>query len=74
MGISIAVLGAGSWGTTLAILLAEKGHNVFLWAHRKEFANELNLTHENKRYLPGIIIPERCKSRPIFIERPMQKW
>ncbi len=58
MGISIAVLGAGSWGTTLAILLAEKGHKVFLWAHRKEFADELNRLHENKRYLSGITIPE----------------
>ncbi len=58
MSISIAVLGAGSWGSTLAILLAEKGHQVFLWAHRKEFADELNATHENKRYLSGVRIPD----------------
>lgn len=58
MGYDIAVLGAGSWGTTLAILLAEKGHRVFLWAHRKEFAEELLRTRENRRYLAGISIPE----------------
>lgn len=58
MSTSIAVLGAGSWGTTLAILLAEKGHQVFLWAHRKEFADDLNASRENKRYLSGVRLPD----------------
>jgi glycerol-3-phosphate dehydrogenase (NAD(P)+) len=53
----ISVIGAGSWGTTLAILLAEKGFNIKLWARREELANEIESKRENKQYLPGIKIP-----------------
>jgi glycerol-3-phosphate dehydrogenase (NAD(P)+) len=56
--MKITVLGAGSWGTTLAILLANKGHEVRLWAHRPEFARALEADRENKRYLKGILFPE----------------
>ena len=55
--MKIAVIGAGSWGTTLAILLAEKGHDVKLWARREELANSIGSLKENKQYLPGIKIP-----------------
>lgn len=54
----IFVIGAGSWGTTLAALLGGKGYNVHLWARRKELAEEINKTRENKQYLKGIKIPE----------------
>lgn len=47
------VVGAGSWGTTLAILLADKGHRVRLWVYEKELAEEMQETRENKTYLPG---------------------
>jgi glycerol-3-phosphate dehydrogenase (NAD(P)+) len=50
----IAVIGAGSWGTTLANLLAEKGYNVSLWAYEKELVNEIKRTGINSIYLPGI--------------------
>lgn len=53
----IAVIGAGSWGTTLAILLAEKGYDIRLWARREELANEIKLKGENVQYLPGAKIP-----------------
>ncbi|NTV44998.1 MAG: NAD(P)H-dependent glycerol-3-phosphate dehydrogenase [Chlorobiales bacterium] len=56
--MNITVLGAGSWGTTLAILLAEKGFPVTLWAHRPEFAKELQEKRENFRYLKGIRFPD----------------
>lgn len=56
--MNIAVLGAGSWGTTLAILLAEKGFPVTLWAHRPEFAKELQEKRENVRYLKGVRFPD----------------
>ena len=49
----IAVVGAGSWGTTLAILLADKGHQVRLWVYEKELAEEMQKSRENKTYLPG---------------------
>ncbi|AOQ24050.1 Glycerol-3-phosphate dehydrogenase [Moorella thermoacetica] len=51
---SIAVLGAGSWGTALAVLLAHKGFRVNLWARRPELATALRETGENKTYLPGV--------------------
>ncbi len=50
----IAVLGAGSWGTTLANLLAEKGYDVSLWSYEKELAHEISRTGINSVYLPGI--------------------
>ncbi len=52
-----AVIGAGGWGTTLARLLDERGHQVTLWARRTAFAEELLRVHENRVYLPGIEIP-----------------
>ncbi len=54
----ITVLGAGSWGTTLAVLLANKGYAVSLWAHRPDFAQELARTRENVKYLPGVTFPD----------------
>ncbi|KGX87974.1 NAD(P)H-dependent glycerol-3-phosphate dehydrogenase [Pontibacillus litoralis] len=53
----IAVLGAGSWGTALAIVLADNGHNVKLWTHRKEQAEEINTSRKNHKYLPDVTIP-----------------
>jgi glycerol-3-phosphate dehydrogenase (NAD(P)+) len=50
----IAVLGAGSWGTTLANLLAAKGETVRLWAYEPEVVEAINRSHENPVFLPGI--------------------
>ena len=47
----VAVLGAGSWGTALSIVLADSGHDVRLWTHRKEQAEEINEHHTNQAYL-----------------------
>src|SRR3989344_1033591 len=54
----IAIIGAGSWGTTLAVLLGEKGFDVKLWARREELANEIEVKRENAQYLPGVKIPK----------------
>ena len=53
----ISVIGAGSWGTTLAVLLGNKGFDVKLWARREELANDIESKKENAQYLPGIKIP-----------------
>jgi glycerol-3-phosphate dehydrogenase (NAD(P)+) len=50
----IAVLGAGSWGTTLANLLALKGETVRLWAYEPEVVAAVNQGHENPLFLPGV--------------------
>jgi len=54
----IAVIGAGAWGTALTVSLARRGgHEISLWAHSADHAAELTETGENKRYLPGFIVP-----------------
>ncbi len=52
-----AILGGGSWGTTLAKVLAEKGHNIRLWSHNAIVADQIRTEHVNREYLPGIKLP-----------------
>ena len=54
----IGILGAGSWGTTLAILLTEKSHRVTLWSYLEKDAELIRITRENPPFLPGIWVPE----------------
>ncbi|WJW75543.1 NAD(P)H-dependent glycerol-3-phosphate dehydrogenase [Thiohalobacter sp. IOR34] len=58
MAAEIAVFGAGSWGTALAILLARNGHRVRLWGHLEAEIAVLRQRRENPEYLPGIRFPE----------------
>src|SRR5258708_9454686 len=59
MPTRFAVLGDGSWGTAIALLLAQKdGHRVALWSARPENARLLRERRENVRLLPGVPIPE----------------
>ncbi len=55
---NIAVIGAGSWGTALARLLAAKGKQVYLWSGNSRLANDIAACRENKKYLPGAILPD----------------
>jgi len=55
------VVGAGSWGTTVAALMAENV-DVTLWARDADLAARLDATHENDRYLPGIRVPDRVRA------------
>ena len=59
MGVALAVgvLGTTSWGTTLAIIMARRGHRVTLWARTPEEARLLQRDRENKRLLPGFPFP-----------------
>ncbi|MGH9383941.1 MAG: NAD(P)H-dependent glycerol-3-phosphate dehydrogenase [Vicinamibacterales bacterium] len=53
----IAILGAGSWGSALAVHLTRIGHDVRLWARDAALATELVSAHQNARYLPGVVFP-----------------
>lgn len=59
--MNISVLGAGGWGTTLAILLYYNGHSVTLWEYDSKYAKALNKHRENRTYLPGIPLPDELK-------------
>lgn len=56
--LNTAVIGAGSWGTALAVLLGKKGSPVALWARREELACAIERERENSQYLPGVKLPE----------------
>ncbi|MHB2008752.1 MAG: NAD(P)H-dependent glycerol-3-phosphate dehydrogenase [Acidobacteriaceae bacterium] len=55
----IAVVGAGSWGTALSLVLARRGgHSITLWSHTRLVAESIRQTRENNIYLPGLSIPD----------------
>jgi glycerol-3-phosphate dehydrogenase (NAD(P)+) len=58
----VAVLGAGSWGTALAKLLADKGYATALWARRADQARAIEKTRQNETYLPGFELPETLRA------------
>jgi glycerol-3-phosphate dehydrogenase (NAD(P)+) len=60
----ISVLGAGSWGTALAILIAKNGFEVLLWGHDKSHIDDLAKERKNQRYLPGQTLPEGISVSP----------
>ena len=63
---NVTVLGAGSWGTALAMVLAENGHDTLIWSHRQEQAKEINEQHTNEKYIPNINLPENLRATSRF--------
>ncbi len=59
---SVGVIGAGSWGTALARLLAKRGHQVSIWAREPEVVKEILDHRENKTFLPGVALPETLEA------------
>lgn len=58
----VGVIGAGSWGTALAFLLADKGYDVCIWAYEQEVVDAINTQRENTVFLPGIELPATLRA------------
>lgn len=64
----IGVIGSGSWGTALALVLNKNGHHVTIWSYLKEEADEIRKKRENPSKLPGVHIPEEIETQQICRE------
>lgn len=60
--MTLAIIGAGSWGTALAIVLAPKFERVRLWVFEKDLAERMNAARENDVFLPGFHLPENVET------------
>lgn len=65
---SIAMLGAGAWGTAVAQLLAENGHQVTLWCYEQEVCQDIKIHRINSRYLPGITLHKNITATSDLVE------
>lgn len=59
---NICILGGGSWGTALAIVLAKKGFNIDLWIRDNKQCEEINSARENLKYLQGVLLPSNINA------------
>ncbi|MBC1512769.1 NAD(P)H-dependent glycerol-3-phosphate dehydrogenase [Listeria booriae] len=64
----VAVLGAGSWGTGLALVLIENGHDVVIWGNHPEVVDELNTKHTNQHYLPDMELSPKMRATLVLEE------
>ena len=65
---SISVIGAGSWGTALALLLSEKGHKVKIWDIDKNHIEKINTERENRRHLPGALFSDNISTEENLVK------
>lgn len=70
---NICILGGGSWGTALAIVLAKKGYNIDLWLRDKKQCDEINITRENLKYLQGVLLPNNINATDDIIKAVYNK-
>lgn len=62
MATKVAVLGSGSWGTALSIVLADNGHDVHLWGRSDEQVNAINENRKNPKYIKNVELPEGVRA------------
>ncbi|MEX2396773.1 MAG: NAD(P)H-dependent glycerol-3-phosphate dehydrogenase, partial [Balneolales bacterium] len=60
--MKVTVIGAGSWGTALAMVLTQAGNEVNIWAREHQIAQNINNAHTNGIYLPGIVLPDSIRA------------
>ena len=66
--LSIGVIGAGAWGTAIAKVLIENGHDVVIWAREQEVADSINTKHTNTVFLPEVILPDELIATTNLLE------
>ncbi len=66
--MKIGVLGGGGWGTTLAVILDSRDHEVGLWVYEADEAERMARTRENTTFLPGVRIPDRIRITNTLLE------
>lgn len=64
----IGIIGAGAFGTALAKVVAEKGIDVEMWSFDKESCDQINISNENKKFLPGVILPTNITATTSILE------
>ncbi|MCH8495477.1 MAG: NAD(P)H-dependent glycerol-3-phosphate dehydrogenase [Balneolales bacterium] len=66
--MKISIIGAGSWGTALSVVLQSNGYDVLIWARELEIVNAINDNHRNPTYLPDLQLPEAIRATHDFSE------
>ena len=61
MNPDVAVIGAGAWGTTLALVLARRGYRPRVWEYLPDYAEVMRTTRRNPKYLPGVVLPDSLR-------------
>jgi glycerol-3-phosphate dehydrogenase (NAD(P)+) len=65
---SVAILGAGAWGSAVGKVVADKGHDVTIWALEHDVVDDINIRHQNKRFLPDVSLPPSLRATTDIVE------
>jgi glycerol-3-phosphate dehydrogenase (NAD(P)+) len=73
MGKSVGVISAGAWGTAIAKVLADNGHQVEMWDFMKQVVTDINTNHRNETFLPGVDLPVNLKATDDILQAAQGK-
>ena len=60
--MTVGILGAGAWGTAMAHIAAQNGHDVLMWAREEDVVHEINTLHSNERFLAGALLQDSVRA------------